>query len=270
MSGIATEDDDMTKDTAAMSAPSAGSARPYYQQGGIAIYHGDCREILPSLGGVDCIVTSPPYNCGMDYGGHDDAMPVEEYFSAFEDWAHSISAAIRRGGFVIVNVPSWIGSRGEQLFAFEEYKAVMDRCLPFWDLVIWQKNPPNGTAWGNYPSSPRIRANHEWLLVYRAPGDAIGKSDISWQEWSRLTQSVWTINPALPMRGIHPATFPEELARRAVMLYSPAGSTVCDPFMGTGTTLVAARECGRRAIGIEVNERYCEAAANRLAQGVLF
>ena len=206
----------------------------------------------------------------MDYEVASDDFDVQEYFGIFEEWSVSIANAAGSGSFVVVNVPSWIGSRKDQVWAFEEYKAVLDRCLPFWDLVIWQKNPPNGAAWGNYPSSPRIRANHEWLLVYRAPGGTAGDSDISWEDWSRLTQSVWHVNPQLPYGKMHPATFPEELARRAVLLFSPAGGVVCDPFCGTGTTLAAAKSLGRKAIGIEVNERYCEIAANRLSQGVLF
>jgi site-specific DNA-methyltransferase (adenine-specific) len=243
---------------------------PYYEQDGITIYHGDCREILPAIGSVDAVFTSPPYNCGMEYGGHDDAQPLEDYFSFVESAVHASANSLRPGGYLALNVPSWIGSRSEQVFAFDEYKSIAERHVPFEDLVIWAKSPPNGTAWGNFQTSPRIRANHEWVLIHRAPGGPLGKSDITWPEWSRLTQSIWTINPELPFRSLHPATFPAELARRIVMLYSPAGGTVCDPFMGTGTTLEAAKTCGRRAIGIEVNERFCEVAANRLAQGVLF
>ena len=245
--------------------------KPYYSQDGITIFHGDCREVLPHVGLVDFVFTSPPYNCGMDYGTHDDLMPLHEYWSFFEQSIHCASTALRLGGYLAVNVPSWIGSRSEQVFAFDEYKAICERSIPFEDVIIWAKSPPNGTAWGNYPTSPRIRANHEWILVHRAAGNGpLGKSDISWADWSRLTQSIWTINPELPFSHLHPATFPQELARRAIMLYSPLGSVVCDPFMGVGTTLLAARLLGRRGVGIEINESYCEIAANRLRQGVLF
>lgn len=245
--------------------------KPYYEHDGITIYHGNCLEVMASIPRVDLVFTSPPYNCGMDYGQHDDAMTLPDYFGFIESAVHGMANKLNPGGYLAMNVPSWIGSRDEQVFAFDEYKSISSRHVPFEDLIIWAKSPPNGTAWGNYPTSPRIRANHEWVLICRATSDGpLGKSDITWQEWSRLTQSVWQINPSLPYSDLHPATFPEELPRRVVMLYSPASSLVLDPFMGTGTTLRAAKDCGRRAIGIEINERYCEIAANRLAQGVMF
>lgn len=243
--------------------------KPYYEHDGIVIYHGDCREVLPSIS-ADFIFTSPPYNCGMNYGAHNDAMPISEYLGFINEAFHAISQAIKPSGYVVANVPSWIGSRSEQVFAFDEYKTAFSKHVPFVDVIIWAKSPPNGTAWGNYPTSPRIRANHEWLLVHRAPGDKpLGKSNISWEDWSRYTQSVWSINPTLPFSKFHPATFPQDLASRAILLFSPEDSTVCDPFMGTGTTLVAAKEMGRKAIGIDLEERYCEVAAKRLQQGVL-
>jgi DNA modification methylase len=242
---------------------------PYYQDESVTLYHGDCRDVLPGLA-ADCVVTSPPYNCGMDYGnGFNDSRPLAEYWSWFEDCYYAIATATRPGGFVCLNVPSWIGSRADQVFAFDEYKTIADRHLEFCDLVIWAKSPPNGTAWGNYPNSPRIRANHEWVLIHRAFGGPIGNSDISWQDWSRLTQSVWPINPTLPFGKDHPATFPSALPARLALLFSPAGATVLDPFMGTGTTGASARRIGRNFIGIEQNERYCELAARRLSQGSL-
>lgn len=247
--------------------------KPYYhdEESGITIYNCDCREVLPSIPKVGFVFTSPPYNCGKEYEQHADSMDLAEYFGFIEEAVHAASNALHPGCYLCLNVPSWIGSRCEQIFAFDEYKAIAERCIPFEDLIIWQKSPPNGAAWGNFQTSPRLRANHEWVLVHRAPGQSpLGKSDIGWPEWSRLTQSVWTINPELPMRNVHPATFPVELPRRAAMLYSATDGVVCDPFCGTGTTLLAARACGRRAVGIDTSERYCEIAANRLSQGVLF
>jgi site-specific DNA-methyltransferase (adenine-specific) len=245
--------------------------KPYYDQDGVTLYLGDCRDVLPGLGSVvDFSLTSPPYNCGKDYGGHDDGMDLTDYFAFIEEGFHALAVSLRPGAYACINVPSWIGSREEQVFAFDEYKAIFSRHVPFEDLIVWAKCPPSGSAWGNYPTSPRIRANHEWLLVHRCPGGPLGKSDITWSEWSRLTQSVWQINPTLPYGKLHPATFPDELARRSIMLFSPAGGLVCDPFCGTGTTLVVAKHAGRRAIGIEINERYAEIAAKRLAQGELF
>ncbi len=141
--------------------------------------------------------------------------------------------------------------------------------MPFYDLIIWAKAPPNGTAWGNYPTTPRIRANHEWLLVNRSEGPGRGVSDISWADWSRWTQSVWTINPKLPYREVHPATFPAELVARFLLLFTAPEACILDPWMGVGTTLTTAKRLRRTAIGIELSEAYCEVAAQRLSQDVL-
>lgn len=243
--------------------------KPYYEDATVKLYHGDCFDLRVGRE-ADCVITSPPYNCGMDYGGaYNDGQPVNEYLSWLEDRYAAIANRTRPGTFVCLNVPSWIGSRDEQVFAFDEYKAIADRSLNFWDLIIWHKSPPNGTAWGNYANSPRIRANHEWVLVHRAEGAPLGQSDITWADWSRLTQSVWSIQPTLPYSKEHPATFPETLPSRLALLFSPAGGTVFDPFMGTGTTGAAAKRLGRKFIGVEINEKYCEIAARRLSQGTL-
>jgi site-specific DNA-methyltransferase (adenine-specific) len=244
---------------------------PYYQHGDVTIYHGDCLEVLHDTTGLayDLIITSPPYNCGKAYGAHDDAMDAKDYFSWFEDRYHAMASSLLAGGYCCVNAPTWMGSRADRLFAFDEFKPLADRHLRFHDLIIWDKGPPNGMAWGNHPNAPFIRANHEWVFVHRAEGPPRGDSDISWAEWSRLTQSVWSIQTTLPHREQHPATFPYELPRRLVMLFSAPGATVCDPFMGTGTTLVAAKRLGRKAIGIDREERYCEMAAMALRQDSL-
>lgn len=96
---------------------------PYYEQDGVRIYHGDCADVLPHVS-ADLVVTSPPYNCGMAYDGHDDAMPLAAYWDWIETRYHAMANATNAGGFVCFNVPSWIGSREEQVFAFEEYKAI--------------------------------------------------------------------------------------------------------------------------------------------------
>jgi DNA modification methylase len=85
--------------------------------------------------------------------------------------------------------------------------------------------------------------------------------------WPALCSTVWNLTPA--HRQGHPAPFPVELARRCIRLSTWPGEVVFDPFAGSGTTLLAARQLGRRAIGVEASERYCELAARRLAQGEL-
>lgn len=246
----------------------------FYHRDGIEIHNGDCRDILSQIDPVDAVITSPPYNCGMEYGDHDDTMPMADYWAFIEGAYHAAAVSLKAGGYSCWNVPNWIGSREERVFSLDEYRAIFDRHLSFVDLIIWDKSPARGAAWGNYPNAPRIRAEHENILIHRAPGKTLGESDISWEDWSRFTTSIWKVPPSLPMADIHPATFPQEIPHRLILLYTPFQATVLDPFGGTMTTGVAAWELGRKAILCELSERFCEAGAKRLdaliSQGRLF
>lgn len=242
--------------------------KPYYEDSMVTIYHGDCREVLPQLSGVNLAITSPRYNCGMAYGTCDDSTSLQEYWAETEDWFYLLAQSLRSGGYAAVNIPNWIGSREEQVYAPEEFRAIFGRHLGFLDELIWVKGPAKGAAWGDYPTSPRIRANHEYVLIYRSGEFGRVHNSISWDDWSRLTVSVWSIQASLPMSSLHPATFPVELPARLIRLYCPDGGLVLDPFKGSGTTLRAAKDLGRRAVGIEIEERYCEVATNRLTQEV--
>ena len=234
------------------------------------IFNNDVLECLQNenIGVVDTVITSPPYNCGIKYDGYSDDRGQVEYFDWIEQVACRVSGIVAPGGYAVWNVPNYIGSRGDRVWALEEYKAIFSRYMPFEDLIIWKKQPPSGMAWGCPPFRPRMRADHEWLIVTHAPGGERYETGVSIQDWSRWTRSVWDIPSS--SHTIHPATFPHELARRLVMLYSPEKGTVLDPFCGTGTTLRAAIDCGRRAIGIEQSATYCNVAESRCSQGLLF
>jgi DNA modification methylase len=143
------------------------------------------------------------------------------------------------------------------------------------DQVAWCSARGAGTAWGSWesPAAPNLRGDWESVIVaakgaWERPAPP-GLED--WRDgvggWASLCSTVWQLSPA-PRDG-HPAPFPVELARRCVRLSTWPGEVVFDPFAGSGTTLVAARQLGRRAIGIEPSERYCQLAVDRLAQGSL-
>jgi len=100
------------------------------------------------------------------------------------------------------------------------------------------------------------------LIIYRKEGSRKGKTDLSKEEFIKWTQDVWSISPET--RRMHPAPFPEELARRVIKLFSFVGEVVCDPFVGWGTTCVAAKRLGRTWIGIDINPDYCKMATDRL------
>tara|TARA_R110001599_G_scaffold349404_1_gene577732 strand:+ start:34 stop:810 length:777 start_codon:yes stop_codon:yes gene_type:complete len=226
------------------------------QIGDATLYLGDCLEILPTLGKVDAVVTSPPYNCGKDYGAAGDRRSIFALEQLIKD--SCFSGIANRS---VVNVGQYIGSRSARiLFRDVVYRASNN--LPFIDEIIWDKGPANGAAWGNYPTSPRIRAQHESIYAF---GDASmpNGNGLSWGEWSRLTTSIWRAAPNVDL-SIHPAIMPLEIAKRCCSLWSDVKGVVVDPFLGSGTTGVACAKLGRTFIGIELDERYFQIACKRI------
>ncbi|MDP2659706.1 MAG: site-specific DNA-methyltransferase, partial [Dehalococcoidia bacterium] len=139
--------------------------------------------------------------------------------------------------------------------------------------IIWDKGASAGvsTAWGSFAraSNPTLRDVHEYILVFskgdfklESGGKSSGISNPDFVEWTR---SIWRFATASPQRVKHPAPFPEELPRRLILLYTNEGDLVLDPFMGSGTTAVAAAQTGRHYIGYESEASYCLAACQRLA-----
>ena len=138
--------------------------------------------------------------------------------------------------------------------------------------IIWRKGKGvNGScAWGSWLSAkaPRLRDVHEYLLVFAKDDFSRpdrGESDIERDEFMAATLSVWDILPESAKRVGHPAPFPVELAQRVIRLYSYVDEVVLDPFLGSGTTAVAALQSGRRYVGYEIAPEYCALAEERLA-----
>jgi DNA modification methylase len=221
------------------------------------LYLGDCREVLQMLVPADLVFTSPPYNCGKDYGSSSDDLPLADFKQFLRD---TVFAAKARA--TVVNVGQYIGSRETRVL----FRDVLLECAsaPFFDEVIWDKGPANGAAWGNHPNSPRIRAQHESLYCF---GDAKmpNGNGLSWADWSRLTTSIWRV-PAQVDLQTHPAMMPVALAERAIQLWADECGTILDPFMGSGTTGIAAHNQRRDFIGIEQDPAHFETACNRIEQ----
>jgi len=207
-------------------------------------------------------------------------VPWPDYWTLAATTAELIAIALRDTGRVWVNtavsVPhSAQGGKRRVLLAHGWASCLQAVGLSLVDQVSWHSRRGSGTAWGSYerPTAPNLRGDYEAITVgckggwerqppagYESWRDTIGG-------WPELCSTVWTIAPE--SRGAHPAPFPTEVPRRCIRLSTWPGETVLDPFAGSGTTLTAARDLGRRAVGIERSERYCELAARRLAQGAL-
>jgi DNA modification methylase len=231
---------------------------------------GDAVDLPLEDDTVDLVLTSPPYNVGIDYADVDDNMPLARYTELVSASAREIARTLKPGGRAFVNVAIAQqtfedGSRGDLpgLWHF----ALQFAGLKYRETIIWNKGAGNNsTAWGSYrsPNAPNFRGRYEPVLVYfkdRWPrlvpqGDfnRAGTSDLTPDEWPHLTTNVWDIPPA--SSKAHPAVMPIALAKRVVKISTWPGDLVLDPFAGSGTTLRAAFELGRDAIGIEKSPTY--------------
>ncbi len=229
--------------------------KPYYEDDAVTIYHGDCLDVLPSLSGVDLVFTSPPYNLGQTggtewtrlsdgYGAYHDAMPHDDYVAWQKDVLRACWNALSEAGAIYYQHKPRVLNKGVLL------PLELNPGLPLRQIVTWDRGSGFMRQFTCYV--PR----YEWVLIFAKDEFRIN---------TRSVFDVWRIPPEVGSQ--HPAPFPLALALRAVSTTS--AEVVCDPFMGSGTTLRAAKDLGRRAIGIELDERYCEMAAKRMAQEVL-
>ena len=242
------------------------SVSPYYEQEGITIYQGDCFEILHELGSIDAVVTDPPYSSGGAFRGDRAKSTVTKY-------VNSDTAAYR---------PEFAGdSRDQRSFAAwctMWLNAARYACKPsaiLCSFIDWRQLPTMtdavqaaGWTWRNLATwwKPGIRMQRGQFsgsaeyVVYATNGPAD-------TDFDGAQQNVFRCAPVDDK--LHIAEKPTGVMGWVLAVVRP-GSLVLDPFMGSGATLVAAKKAGHRGIGIEVDERYCEIAAKRLAQGALF
>jgi len=220
---------------------------PYYEQDGIVIYHGDCREILPHLPKVDLVLTDPPYGINTRSDGMGKISPWADLCNAafwYADWLKMCQSRLKLDGCL------WTFLNWRSMVTFQ--KASCDIAWPIESLLIWDK------CWIGPGGMRGLRPSYEMVALFAMPGFSIenrGLYDIQRWKWSSIKPNG------------HPAEKP--LQGLIWLANSSGGDTILDPFMGSGTTLVAAKQLGRKAIGIEIEEKYCEIAVKRLGQGVL-
>jgi len=224
--------------------------KPYYSSGGIEIYHCDCRELIPSLPDIDLVLTDPPYSDVTHEGARTGSI-----FDELVDFS-PVSAEFLRDVYSSLSpkLKSW-------LVAFMDWRhiASLEKEPPgglrFVRFGIWVK--PNGAP---QFTGDRPATGWEGIGIFHREG---GK--MSWNGGGR--HAVFIYNK---INGSHPTEKPLPLVSELISLFSNPGDLIFDPFMGSGTTLRAAKNLGRRAIGCEINEAYCEVAARKLQQEVLF
>ena len=216
--------------------------KPYYEQDGITIYHGDCREVLPSLA-WDVAITDPPY--GVAFSGKANKLGKSDggYASCDDDELVMQSVVLPVIDVLVARGRAVVTPGRKHMFRY-----------------------PTPTSAGSifYPSGSGMNS---WGFTCSQPIYYYGKDPYLARVMGSRPDSLSSTEHS-PKNG-HPCPKPIGVMRWLVKRGSMAGETVLDPFAGSGTTLVACAEFGRRAIGIEIEERYCEIAAKRLSQGVL-
>lgn len=218
---------------------------------------------------VALMITSPPYNCGKEY---DDDLTMREYLSLLRRVFKEVYRVLEPGGRACVNVAN-MGRKPYIPLTMHVTKLMMSLGFRMRGEIIWQKGKgANGScAWGSFKSAanPVVRDLHEYVLVFskkRFDRAYKGVSTIGSDDFVRDTLSIWDIRPESAKKIGHPAPFPKDLPSRLINLYTYKGDLVLDPFVGSGTTCVAAKEAGRDYIGYELKRNYCKLAKTRLEQ----
>jgi len=242
---------------------------------GIEIYNADCLDVMRGIAGssYDLAVTSPPYNLGMDYNGQDDYLDLDDYYSWCGEWLAEIYRLLKDNGRLALNHYLSCGNASRRFAPIMELNHIAERIgYKHHGVAVWNDATlSQRTAWGSWlsASAPYVNSPYEVILILHKGDWNIGKgeSDIQKDEFMEATSGVWNLSPEKNRE--HPAPFPVSLPKRCVGLLSFVGATVIDPFMGSGTTGVAAVKTGRRFIGIEIDPDYYAIAKRRIEEALM-
>jgi DNA modification methylase len=214
------------------------------------------------------MITSPPYNVTKDY---DDDLTLNDYLELLKRVLSETYRILVNGGRACINVAN-IGRKPYIPLSTHINKIMLEIGFNMRGEIIWNKGAGAGVsmAWGSWmsASNPVLRDVHEYILIF-SKGDykrQSGENTITKDLFMECTKSVWNMNPESAKRVNHPAPFPEELPYRLTQLYSFKNDIILDPFMGSGTTAIAALKSNRNFVGFEISEEYKKNADQRIAQ----
>ena len=236
---------------------------------------GDSEEVLKKFPNncIDLMFTSPPYNFGLGYDITEDGINWNKYFNKLFAIFKECIRVLKFGGRIIVNVQPLFSDYIPIHHIISDF--FMKNKLIWKGEILWEKHNYNCkyTAWGSWksPSNPYLKYTWEFLEIF-CKGDLKHRgensmADITANEFKEWVYAKWDIAPERNMKKYdHPAMFPEELVRRVLKLFSFKNDVILDPFNGVGTTTLVAKELGRRYIGIDISQKYCETAVKRLKE----
>lgn len=219
---------------------------------------------------VHLMVTSPPYNVSKEY---DADLTLREYLQLLRRVFAETYRVLVHGGRACVNVAN-LGRKPYIPLSDYVSQLMLEIGFRMRGEIIWDKGAGAGVsmAWGSWQSAanPVLRDTHEYILVFskgsfsrEKPADK--QDTITREQFMEWTKSVWTMNPESAKKVGHPAPFPVELPYRLIQLYTYTGDIVLDPFMGSGSTAIAALKANRKYVGYEIDPLYKQLAEERIA-----
>jgi site-specific DNA-methyltransferase (adenine-specific) len=220
---------------------------------------------------IDLVVTSPPYNVDIKYNSNDDQLSYEDYKEFSEKWMSCCYDWLKDDGRFCLNIPLDKNKGGQQSVGADLTYIAKKIGFKYHSTIVWNEgNISRRTAWGSWlsASAPYVIAPVELIVVLykntwkKTSGSK--ESDISKQDFMDWTNGLWSFNGESKKKIGHPAPFPVELPRRCIKLFTYNGDTVLDPFLGSGTTLVASYLNNRKGVGIDIDPHYCQIALDRL------
>ena len=240
------------------------------------LIHGDAQDMsqIPD-NSVHLMVTSPPYNVTKEY---DDDLTLSEYLELLHNVFSEVYRVLAPGGRAVVNIAN-VGRKPYIPLASHVNVLMSGIGFLMRGEVIWDKSASAGssTAWGSFQSAsnPCLRDIHEYLLIFSKGQFKLNRTSdekedgrvdtIEKQEFIDWTKSIWSFPTASAKKIGHPAPFPVELPRRCIEFFTFQGDVVLDPFMGSGSTAIAAVKSSRSYICYDINDEYITLAEQRLA-----
>lgn len=222
---------------------------------------------------IDVIITSPPYNFGINYHNSDDINIWDNYFNKLFSIFGECIRVLKDSGRIIVNIQPMFSDYIPSHHIISNF--FLQLGMIWKGEIIWEKNNYNCKycTWGSWksPSAPYLKYSWEYIEIFcknslKKEGNK-ENIDIESEEFKKWVYAKWTIAPERNMKKYnHDAMFPEELVRRLIKLFSYKNDIILDPFNGVGTTTKVAYELERRYIGIDISDEYCKTAIKRIEE----
>ena len=235
------------------------------------VVNGDCLELLPEIpeNSVDLVVTSPPYNCGIDYDSYNDNKTWEEYLDWCKSWLIELKRVLKNDGRICINVPVDMGYKNntERVSPYAEFYRLFNEIgLHNGGLAFWSDNHRvKHTAWGSWKSASAPYAYNPYeVIMFGYKGqwakENKGISTISKEEFIEGVCGIWNLRTQT--QQITKANFSTDLPERCIKLFSYKDDIILDPFSGSGTTAKVAKLLHRKFIALEISEKYSKISQN--------